>query len=427
MRKRKKKLRRYDGQDSFLSTEGATHTWTEGIWSIQDLIDQCEKALIELEDNQWSRFSHLQPRELSIAKSVGPLIIDSSALGYFPELDADGSYTLDLTFGLPELIFMCLPSFDGDYDDPKKERPHSFCYCNRVTSLPVGVAPTGPGYAYMVSVWLSWRDEDPWRENHMYYCTVDPKTHKLWPCATKTVDTQVILGRRHGNKKRGSGRQKLYLQRPCWKVNPMWTMPWEEGRMSELAFVCGAFSYEMQRDQQWEFTMLRAPEHRRKYPLRATAALSPMLVKRLFKDRDKREYVMKNGRRRPILHWTRAHYRKIFETPQTWWQRWLWGLFPRLRPIKKTIGIRTHLRGLRRFHHSGHECEILVPGLHRKLVEDRGLTCTYIDGDPVPIIDDDSDEAIDAMLFKDFPKTKWYLGPQDHVDERGVLRDDKAA
>jgi hypothetical protein len=161
----------------------------------------------------------------------------------------------------------------------------------------------------------------------------------------------------------------------------------------------------------WTFSAQRHTRRFRKYSLKVHAVIDPDTVIRLFKDRSKtRSTTTSAGKRRPILHWSSSHFRKLYDTPRNWFETIIWRWFPRFRRVRKVVPVKTHLRGLKAFECEGLECSIVVPG---RMPSEMGLV--GFEGKPLSKwFDPTGDEAISDTVFpgkgSEGRKAKRYTG-----------------
>jgi len=387
--------------------------WSTGIWTVHDIKDKAQEALAELgESFRGEAPSSLSDADLAMAKRLGATVVYDDMRYILDPTAENPEYPTRINHRLtvPKFAFIGMPMFP---DEKRTDDANDlyFVLCHRVTNLPPQWAPTGPGYAYMACIWVRWKKHG--RLNWLYYFTVDERDGAIYPCRSFSAHSSRV-----GPSCRSRGR---YISQPRWEIDKYWrTQPVKDRHGKSLSFgqlVCLALNYAPHIDTHWRFDMTRHAAKFQRYPLRVSLVLNPEIVTKVFRGRDKVEHVMtRGGRRRPILHWTRAHYRKRYAKPRNRWVALLWKLLPFLRPVVGVSTVKTHLRGLRTFVLDGYDCEIRLPGLHSATLASSDLT-GVTDGARGTIgdwIDMDGDAAIEASLLPEGSvrqKPKWYGAP----------------
>ncbi len=305
---------------------------------------------------------------------------------------------------------------EGKECDELDTNTWTFLHVMMETRTPPDWVPAGPGYVYLCAVHYYWKDD---YVNDMTYVTIDPRDGRIYPCRHRESCAVELPGPR-------GRRNRVHHLR--WTESPGWMDPrprWDaDGNRIEpsppmISLIPWALDAEQTIDQHMRFSITRQTKHHRNYPLRVIAPISMDCAKRIFRNRDRTPVtVTHEGKRRPIMHWARAHHRKIYDEitrePMNRIEAWLWRLFPKLKPkpekvLRKVANVRTHTRGLQNFDLDGRTCSILMPGrditmsMESLLVGHRMKAESGQDG----LI---GDAAIDASVSTDESlfKPRWY-------------------
>jgi hypothetical protein len=397
-----------------MTTNTPVECWSDGIWTIKQLKDVTGKAFAELENHFDAKCNSFSDADLAVPKTIGPTLLDSNMLrDIWP--DHDESWVNSGMCVLPDRPIVTF-SFVGIFnrDANVGENKWWFMFCHRERELPIDWAATGPGYAYRCMVWCGWEEARNWG----WYYTVDPATRLISPCRHRqTVVSPLPRRYRQGAR---SVQSTVWDNEKWWEGEPLSIDG--ETKISFGGLIAAAMNIAPLIDTHWRFDVAKRTKKFQKKPMRVQAIINPQLVVRLFKDRDKVEEVMTDaGRRRPILHWARAHYRNHYDAPRNFLEALFWRIFPRFRRVLKVSTVKTHLRGLREFVLDGFRCRIFLPGLHASTLQEVNLTSETIPEETpaeVAAFDAmDGDDAVDtSMLPKGHKhkKIKFYLGARRH-------------
>lgn len=375
-----------------------THSWTDGIWSIENLVELAQDYLGVVERGKEDSFLQgygLDNYELAVPHHIGPFIISDDSIATSPQ-HKNGYCQLDTRYGtLPNFSHVALHS-DSDKKDDARWVVHM---CVKVHALPPFWAPTGPGYAYQANSRYYWPDNTT--GSLAYFFTIDTDG-RMYPCRYKSTSVRRV----------GRGRNAKWVHSSTWTVAPGWIKP--QGRYMALVEATAIMiNFGMTSDAHWNLRVERKTEKFSKHVLATNVVINQQLVKRLFKNRDKVPTVLTSrGKRRPILHWARAHIRNYRAKPKSSLQAFLWKLLPFLRPIVKTGGVRTHLKGVREFVLNGSRCVLTLPGYHTDTQLNSKLTKHILEGRRN--VEMEGDEAILDQLVDELPnKDKYYARPQE--------------
>jgi len=330
------------------------HTWSDGIWEISNLIDVAGYALKIVSTDKQGKGNHGRgpsKSRLGMPRLIGPTIVDSSNLSEVkePEWIEDGLYyQLFMPWKLGNFVFagQDIHDWHENYTDEEPEEVRIrlvCCLLERCTHLPTNIAPSGPGIPYEVTIFL---DSEEKLNRYSYYFTYDPETNRLHP-----VFYRALIHERVG------------YTRIEWKLDYLWqdqTYQILNKKYLTYGFVTASMAQVGNLiDTNWCFSAVKGN-------VTVNMILSPDIVKRLFKDRDKVEYVMtKGGKRRPIVHWVTSHHRKL-KDKSAWYKRILNFILRR----KKITTVKTHIRGLRVFEYNGLQCSVRIPGLHLPMISE---------------------------------------------------------
>lgn len=410
------------------------HAWSDGVWSVRDLGDIAKSYLDAVEHEKVHEYS----RELSVPRTIGAFIIDhKSAVQSMPYLQSEGYYQLDRA-NVPNWAHIAVYHLDRKRkheDDKTWDTIHRLepkanqsnwisVMISKIDSLPEGWSPIIPGYSYLAFVstfWPELKNKKRKERTYAYYFTIDT-SGRLAPCRhleekythlnTRFSSREQARENRAGRSRRGSQRCGQSFITHQWEVEKYWIEPFQKGRASYGEVVAMAVNFAMTIDNHWNLSVHRKTSRHRKYPLTCNLIINETLVKRLFRNRDKVERVMtKGGKRRPILHWARAHYRRNFEQPTSWAKRLFYRLFPYFRKVRSVSTVKTHLRGLTSFVLDGAQCRLILPGLHR--ITNTGWNIKWIDGIDGEVRDDllkDGDQAVEeSLIASKKTKDRWYI------------------
>lgn len=390
------------------------HSWNEGIWSIEDLVDKANQYFTYV-TSKGEIFkgadAGMNAYHMALPLHAGAYLMDDTCVALCPERDL-GYYQLDNFWSkAPNFAFVALEA-DKSPERPDHWNSYHLLLAEKINKLPVTVRPLGSGYPYLVNHTHFWANRK--RSSLAHYFTVDTES-RMWPCA-ELMRRQHPYHRRSSKGRRVKDGKGGYITgnftETYWGLNKFWTESRETPECMTLSEATAMMmNFVISADNHWNLRVEKKTGKFQRRPIAANLVINETLVKRLFKDRDKIEYVMtKGGKRRPILHWARAHHRKIYDNPRNWAEALLWRLFPRFRRIRKVANVKTHLRGLRQFHMKGLECEIVLPGLHRTALLDWKIRSDWFD-EPAP--DLEGDEAFESQLYDGpFEKDKYYIHAQ---------------
>ena len=371
-----------------------TDTLTSGVSNIGDITRIGGGLLRELQSSFRSVPCSLADSDLAVIKTLGAVVIDRNTVSIaggvqWSELQVASWKTIPNHFFVAIHRSLWEKTWNGIEADDRAE--WWFVYGQKQDRLPPGYAATGPGYAYQISVWLAWSGVDD-RVNWATYYTIDPTQGRAHPCRERIDE---CFGQHH---------------RPVWKTHPAWTGENEKaGGVNFACVITWAMNLAPLMDAQWRVSMSTVTDTR-KYPSKCHFMLSPDTARKVFKHRDKNPSALTpGGKRRPILHWTRAHHRKRTTEKPPWWHRAINWMLRRTGDNRPAVNVKTHLRGLRDFQYGELQCTVSVPGKHVPVLSESGVTA-YLSDKPRPNTSDTDAMIEGSLLSTPAPKCKWYSG-----------------